>query len=202
MMAPAKNLKLHPEGPTSQEPAKGRQGFTTLDNEQDTSVLYALDNALVKPALVLLAHRKMRPIHWGEVAQLIGRGHTQVQANLQRLADLGHAVGHDGQWAWAGSKAAGQLELRKTGRKPVRKSVRKSGFNAPKNDVWVGKSVSPKEVKLSEAKKINPTNNVSSTNWPAQPAPVGVAGGQWSEQIRTPARRLTARPLARPGPHT
>lgn len=154
----------------AQQPAKGN--WTKLDNATDMAALYALPNALLKPALCLLEHRHMRPLHWGEIASTIGRGATQTREALSRLAELGYDVSDGDTWAWAKS-AASRKSVRKVARKPVRKSERKSDFLPTKKTVWGGISLVPKEVK-ERSKEINNTY-VLRTFAPAQS--LAVAGG-------------------------
>ena len=186
-MTPAKVIKF-PAG--TETPAPAKTSFTRLDNATDLAALYELPNALLKPALCLLEHRHMRPLHWGEVATIIRRGATQTREALSRLAELGHAVVEGDSWSWVGSTAA-----RKAVRESARKPVRKSEFSPLQKTVWGGISLALKEVK--EVKKEKNTNNtLLGTEWPAQfPAGVG-AGAALASKTETarPVQDQTAHP--------
>ncbi|MFC6591698.1 hypothetical protein ACFP81_06510 [Deinococcus lacus] len=187
-MTPAKIIKFPtPQAPGTPPPEKA--SFTRLDNATDLAALYGLPNALLKPALCLLEHRNMRPLHWGEVATTISRGATQTREALRRLAELGHAVTEGDAWAWAGSTAA-----RKLARKSVRKPGRKPENLHPEKTVWVGVSFALKEVK--EGKK---ENNNFWTGIPAQAGGFAVGVGGISHEEKTQRGQANQAALAAEG---
>ncbi|GAA5514791.1 hypothetical protein Dcar01_03552 [Deinococcus carri] len=183
-MTPAKNIRFPAPAspPAGPKPAKTAP-FTRLDNATDMELLAELPNALLKPALCLLMHRNMRPVHWGEVATYSRRGATQTRQGLARLAELGLAVAQGDLWSWAGSTAA-----RKPVRESARKPVRKSDETAPENAVQDGETPPLKEG--TEVKKKEKTNNtyVSDSDQPA-PAPTAVVAGGASEQQADPTQQ-------------
>ncbi|MCP2015641.1 hypothetical protein L1280_002809 [Deinococcus sp. HSC-46F16] len=175
-MTAAKTIKFPaPTVPQEQQPAKPAS-FTRLDNATDLEVLADLPNALLKPALCLLKHRHMRPVHWGEVATFSRRGATQTREALSRLADLGLAAQQGDLWSWADSPAA-----RKPVRESARKPVRKSEFSTLAEAVQHGESPTPKEG--TEGKKKEDTTNtyVSDLYGAATPGTGVVAGGSIAE---------------------